>query len=259
LFRNLSAAASFFFNSLIQEWLAPPICFPHGVHMNRPPLIFFTLLFAATTMFAQQKPNPFEREIVAFEASDKTNPPPTGAVLFLGSSSIRMWKDMAKDFPNYRVINRGFGGSQISDSIYYADRIVIPYEPSAIVFYAGGNDINAGKSAEAVFADFQTLVQKVHAKLPKTRLAYISVAPNPSRWSQIERIRRANELIENLTRTDSRLSFIDVHPQMLGTNGEPKPDIFLKDRLHMNEKGYAIWKQIVGERLPQIAGESAKK
>jgi lysophospholipase L1-like esterase len=220
--------------------------------------ICLTLLLATATVFAQQKPNPFEREITAFEAGDKTNPPPKGAVLFLGSSSIRMWKNVAKDFPDYHVINRGFGGSQIADSIYYADRVAIPYEPSAIVFYAGGNDINAGKSAETVFADFQTLVQKVQAKLPKTRIAYISVAPNPARWLQIERIRRANELIENYTRTDPRLSFINVHPQMLGTNGEPKPDIFLADRLHMNEKGYAIWKQVVGEQLPRIAGDSAK-
>jgi lysophospholipase L1-like esterase len=221
--------------------------------------ILLTLLLAATTLFAQQKPNPFEREIKAFEASDKTNPPPANAVLFLGSSSIRMWKNVAKDFPDYRVINRGFGGSQIVDSIHYADRIVIPYKPVAIVFYAGGNDINAGKSAETVFADFQTFVKKVHAALPKTRIAYISVAPNPSRWSQIERIRRANHLIEDYTKTDHRLSYIDAHSQMLGEDGTPKPDIFLPDRLHMNEKGYAIWKKIVGARLPELAPEAARK
>lgn len=217
------------------------------------------LLVTAASLFAQQKTNSFEGEIRRFEASDKTNPPPKSAVLFLGSSSIRMWKNVAKDFPEYRVINRGFGGSQISDSIHFADRVIMPYEPRTIVFYAGGNDINAHKSAETVFADFQTLVQIVHAKLPKTRIAYISIAPNPARWSQIERIRRANELIQNYTRTDSRLSFIDVHPAMLGADGKPKPDIFLTDRLHMNEKGYAIWKEIVGEYLKREGAPAEKK
>ncbi len=221
--------------------------------------LFTALLFAAATVFAQQKPIPFEAEILKFEASDKTNSPQKHAVLFLGSSSIRMWKNVAKDLPDYRVINRGFGGSQIADSIRHAERIVSPYEPSTVVFYAGGNDINAGKSAETVFADFQTLVQLIHAKLPKTRIAYISIAPNPARWSQIDRIRRANELIENFTRTDPRLSYIDMHPQMLGENGQPKPDIFLPDRLHMNEKGYAIWKQTVGEHLKRIGVEAAKQ
>src|SRR5215216_1365691 len=107
------------------------------------PIHLFAALLLAATAFAQSKTNSFEKEILAFEASDKTNPPPKNAVLFIGSSSIRMWKNVAKDFPDYRVINRGFGGSQIEDSIHYADRIVFPYVPSTIVFYAGGNDINA--------------------------------------------------------------------------------------------------------------------
>jgi lysophospholipase L1-like esterase len=221
--------------------------------------IVVALLFAATVLVAQQKPNSFEGEIRKFEAGDKTNPPPKNAVLFLGSSSIRMWRNVAKDFPDYRVINRGFGGSQIADSIHFADRIIFPYEPSTIVFYAGGNDINAGKSGEKVFSDFQELVTKIWTKLPKTHVAYISVAPNPARWSQIERIRRANELIEKYTRTDSRLSFINVFPHMLGDGGAPKPDIFLTDRLHMNEKGYAIWKQVVGEHLKRVAPQATRQ
>ncbi|HMJ89888.1 MAG TPA: SGNH/GDSL hydrolase family protein [Candidatus Acidoferrum sp.] len=217
------------------------------------------LLFAAANTFGQPKTNSFEGEIRKFEASDKTNPPPKNAVLFLGSSSIRMWRNVAKDFPDYRVINRGFGGSQIADSIYFAERIIFPYEPSTIVFYAGGNDINAGKSAEKVFSDFQTLVTHVHSKLPKTQIAYISVAPNPARWSQIERIRRANELIAGYTRTDPRLSFINTYEHMLGADGAPKPGIFLPDRLHMNTNGYAIWKEVVGEHLKRIAPDAAKK
>ena len=219
--------------------------------MRFPLCLFLALSFAATS-FAQNKTNAFEKDILAFEARDKTNPPPKHAVLFIGSSSIRMWKTLAQDFPDYQVINRGFGGSQISDSIYFADRIVIPYEPRVIVLYAGGNDINAKKSPETVFQDFKTFVTKVREKLPATKLVYISVAPNPARWAQIDRVREANRLIREYTAQQPGLSFIDVHPRMLGEDGQPKPDIYLADKLHMNEKGYTIWKQVVGEHLKSM-------
>ena len=191
--------------------------------------LLLALLIAAGAL-AQNKTNSFEKDILAFEASDKTNPPPKQAVLFIGSSSIRMWRTLAKDFPEYRVINRGFGGSQIADSIHFAERIVIPYEPRVIVLYAGGNDINAGKSAETVADDFKAFVRKVREKLPTTKLVYISVAPNPARWGQIARVREANRLIREYTTQETGLSFIDMHPHMLGADGQPKPDIFLPDR-----------------------------
>ena len=192
---------------------------------------------------------PFEKEILAFEAADATNPPPPGAVLFIGSSSIRLWKTLAADFPNQRVLNRGFGGSQIIDSVRYAKRVVIPYKPRLIILYAGGNDINAGKTPEQVFTDYQRFVTRVRADLPETRIAYVSIAPNPARWAQVDRVRAANSLIEAHTRTDARLAFIDVFPKMLGANGEPLPDIYVADRLHMNPKGYEIWRGLVGPVL----------
>ncbi|HWN93423.1 MAG TPA: SGNH/GDSL hydrolase family protein [Methylomirabilota bacterium] len=216
------------------------------------PNIFLLAFLAVSTALAQNKTNSFEKDILAFEASDKTNPPPKQAVLFIGSSSIRMWKTLAQDFPEYRVINRGFGGSQIADSVRYAHRIVIPYEPRVIVFYAGGNDINSGKSAEIVFDDFKHFVSKVREQLPRTKIVYISVAPNPARWAQMDRVREANRLIRNYAANETGLSFIDVHPHMLGEDGQPQPDIYLPDRLHMNEKGYAIWKRIVGEHLKSL-------
>jgi lysophospholipase L1-like esterase len=224
------------------------------------PILLLVSLLACVTAPAAEKTNQFEKEILAFEASDKTNPPPRHAVLFIGSSSIRMWKTLAQDFPDYRVINRGFGGSQISDSIYYADRIVIPYQPSVIVFYAGGNDINVGKSPETVFNDFKTFVGKVRAKLPDTKIAYISIAGNPARWAQADRVREVNRLVREHTATRPGLSFIDVFPHMMGDDGTPKPEIFLTDRLHMNEKGYVIWKRVVGEHLaPLVQGGPALK
>lgn len=192
---------------------------------------------------------PFEKEILAFETADRTNPPPTSAVLFIGSSSIRLWKTLAGDFPRHRVLNRGFGGSQIADSIRYAPRIVLPYRPRLIVLYAGGNDINGGKSPEQVFADYRTFVKTVHAALPETRIAYISIAPNPARWAQVERVRAANALIESHSKMDPRLMFINVFPKMLGPDGMPRPDIFVADRLHMNAEGYKLWTGIVGPFL----------
>lgn len=192
---------------------------------------------------------PFAREINDFTASDAAMPPARGEILFLGSSSIRLWKTLSKDLPDLPVLNRGFGGSQVIDSVNYADRIVFPYKPRHIVLYAGGNDINAKKSPEQVFADFRSFVAKVHARLPRTRISYISIAPNPARWSQIIQVREANRLIEEFTRTDKRLGFINVFPHMLGADGQPKPDIFVDDRLHMNARGYEIWRRVVGDHL----------
>ena len=192
---------------------------------------------------------PFAGEIRAFAMSDLTNLPPRDATLFIGSSSIRLWKTLAQDFPNLQVVNRGFGGSQIIDSVNYADRIVIPYRPRRIVFYAGGNDINAGKTPQQVAADFQSFAAKVHAALPRTPIAYVSIAPNPARWAQVEKVREANRLVEDFTKRTKHLSFINVFPHMLGPDGLPRPEIYVADRLHMNEQGYALWKRIVGGHL----------
>ncbi len=191
----------------------------------------------------------WEKEIRAFEEADRTNPPPKKAVLFLGSSSIRLWKTLAQDFPKQKVINRGFGGSQISDSVAFVERIVLPYRPRLIVFYAGGNDLNAGKTPEQVFADFQAFVAKIHRGLPRTKIAYISSAPNPARWAQIDKVRAANQLIADYIRRDKKLSYIDVHTRMLGPDGQPLPDIYVADKLHMNAKGYALWTSVIGPYL----------
>ena len=205
------------------------------------------MVLFASRIFAAEKDDPirWEKDIQQFEAADKTNPPPKKAILFIGSSSIRICKTLAADLPEHKVINRGFGGSFMNDSVFYFDRIVAPYKPKTIVIYAGGNDINFGKTPEDVFVAFTNFVAKAHQALPKTRVAYISIAPNPSRWSQVEQVKAANKLIEDFIKKDSKLAFINVFPAMLGEDGKPKPDIFLQDNLHMNAKGYAIWVPIV--------------
>ena len=127
----------------------------------------------------------------------------------------------------------------------FLERIVIPHKPALVVIYGGGNDINAGRSAEQVTADFKALVAVLHDALPLTRIDYISIAPNPARWSQVETVKRANRQIADYVATDSRLAFIDVFPRMLGPDGMPKPDIFRDDQLHMNAAGYAIWTEVI--------------
>ncbi len=175
-----------------------------------------------------------------------------GAILFIGSSSIRGWRTLQTDFPGLPVLNAGFGGSQIIDAVYFFDRLVRPVAPHTIVMYSGSNDIAAGKSPEQVFADYVAFVDAVHAAFPKTRILYISIAPSPARWSQRFNVQRANRLIELYTQTDDRLEFIDVYTHMLGEDGLPRPELYISDQLHMTPVGYALWTDIV---RPYLYGE----
>ena len=204
----------------------------------------FIISLASTTL-AQSKPNKWERSIKAFEALDKKKKPQLGSLLFIGSSSIRGWKTMTKDFPDHSVINRGFGGSEIADSIHFADRIIHPYKPKHVLLYAGDNDMARGKSAEIVLADFKKFVSTIHKKLPKAQISFIAIKPSLSRWKLAKKMAKANNLIKVHCETDNRLGFIDIWRPMLGNDGKPKPELFAKDGLHLNSKGYALWTKTV--------------
>jgi lysophospholipase L1-like esterase len=212
------------------------------------PLLLAGCQTAPPNSLATHNSAKWEKEIAAFGASDQTNLPPKHCIVFVGSSSIRLWKNLGGDFPNLPVMNRGFGGSQLADAVNFADRIVTIYQPRQVVIYAGGNDINAGKSPELVYGDLVALLKKIHSAAPKARLAYISSAPNPARWAQVEKVKRLNALAEAYCRRHG-VDFINVFPLMLGPDGLPKPDIYVADRLHMNAKGYAIWRQAVAPYL----------
>lgn len=217
-------------------------------------LILAALLFLSTAGFqgldsllAAEKPKGPERweaDIAKFEAEDKEHPPAEGGIMFLGSSSIRMWK-VDKWFPDLPVVNRGFGGSQIADSLFYAERIVAVRKPAVIVFYAGDNDIAAGKSPEQVFADYQAFVAKIHKLLPETKIVYIAIKPSIKRWNLVKTMRKANQMIEDLSSKDALLEYIDVDTPMLGADGQPCEELFLKDGLHMTDAGYKIWTDLV--------------
>jgi len=197
----------------------------------------------------------FEKEIAAYEAADKTNPPPVGAIEFTGASGIRMWKTLEKDYPEYKVFNRGFGGCETADCVYFAERIVIPYKPKLIVIQAGGNDINAGKSPEQVAADFKAFVEKVRAKLPDVRIAYLSMNPSPSRWAQREKQQKGNALIKAYIGAGKNLDYIDFWGAMLGPDGLPREDLFIADKLHNNEAGYKIRAEVVRPHLAYMKEE----
>lgn len=190
----------------------------------------------------------WEKEIAALEAAAVTNRPPPGCIIFVGSSSIKRWQTLAQDFPGLPVVNHGFGGSQLADSFHFADRLILPYQPRQVVIYAGGNDLNAGKEPGIVFGDFVALVQKIRAALPQARIAYISSAPNLKRWEQVGNVKRLNQRVEAYCRRH-HVDFINVFPLMLGPDGQPKPNIYVEDRLHMNENGYAIWRAAVAPYL----------
>ena len=193
----------------------------------------------------------WEKAITAFEQKDATNPPPQGALLFIGSSTIRMWATLAEDFPDQQVINRGFGGSEIVDSTHFSDRIVIPYKPQMIFFRAGGNDLWNGKSPEQVFADYQEFVASVHAKLPETKIVWISWSPTPSRWKQADKEKRLNELVQEYSKTDPRLKYIETYDMVLGPDGHPRAELFLSDQLHLNAQGYKLLAERVRPFLPK--------
>jgi lysophospholipase L1-like esterase len=191
----------------------------------------------------------FTNEIAAFVERDKTNPPPQNAVLFVGSSSIRLWTNLASAFPELTTINRGFGGSQISDVIEYIDKIVIPYHPSKIVFYAGDNDIAAGKSSQDVFEDFETFAKQVMEKLPETDVYFLAIKPSPARARLASEGAEANKLIREYADKLPKIYFIDVASPLLNSTGEPDETLFQPDKLHLNSKGYAIWTRVVNEEL----------
>lgn len=202
-------------------------------------------------VLAVHNPSAFERDIQAFEAADKANPPPRQAILFLGSSSIRLWPNLASAFPGRSVIQRGFGGSQIIDSLRYADRIVIPYQPATIIFYAGDNDIASGKSPQHLLAEFQAFERQIHKALPKTHIAFLAIKASIARWHLIDKIRAANWLIESHCRTSAQLSYIDVFTPMLNDAGQPRPELLQNDKLHLTQAGYDLWNSIVQSHLAQ--------
>jgi lysophospholipase L1-like esterase len=202
-----------------------------------------------------QAPNPdparFASEIHAFEAWDAKNSTPAHAVLFVGSSTIRMWTT-AERFPDLPVINRGFGGSEISDVNHYIRETTLKYDADVIVFYAGDNDINDKKTPAQVLGDFQSFVKQVLAARPDTEILFVSIKPSTLRWALWPEMRDANALIRKYCESTPHLRYVDTVPPMLGADGRPRPELLAKDGLHLSPAGYDIWTGIVSKAIAGV-------
>jgi len=199
------------------------------------------LLSSFSGAITRAAPEAWAAEIDALTSGDAAQPPAAGGVLFIGSSSIRLWTTLAEDFPGVRTINRGFGGSELADSVFYFDRIVAPYRPAVVVLYAGDNDINSGRSADAVLADFLEFRARLRADLPDTRLIYLSIKESPSRAHVRREMRRANHMIAGACTRDPLCRFVDVSATLQAADGAFRAELFEADGLHINRAGYAVW------------------
>jgi len=202
-----------------------------------------------TAVAAGAATNRFEKEIAAFEARDRAHPPEPGRVVFFGSSSFRLWTNLAASFPNQRVVNRGFGGSVTSELVDYFERVVPAHAPRVLLVYGGDNDIASGKSPREVRTDFDRLVQLCRKRLPKTRVVFVSIKPSPSRRRLLDAQRCANCLVRRYAFWRAKVEFVDLATCLLDQNGEPDSRWFAADRLHLNSEGYRRWTGVLAPRL----------
>lgn len=200
----------------------------------------------ASVLLALSTPNRFEPDIRAFEERDRADPPAEGGILFVGSSSIRLWKSFDEDFAGIDACRRGFGGARFTDVLHFLDRIVIPYRPRQVIVYAGSLDLHGGgASPEAVLGHFQEFVRRIHAVLPETRIGYISMKPSLSKWADIQLDREANERIAEWSRGQDRVDFIDIWSAMAPGSEPPSDALFVADRNHLSREGYAVWAEAI--------------
>ena len=210
-------------------------------------ILLTSLFFSALTLQAQ----PFAQEIQAFKKEDSLHFPASKQILLIGSSSFTKWKDVQEYFPSYPILNRGFGGSQLPDQVRYVNDIVFPYQPKQIIIYCGENDMASHDSvtAQVVLRRFKELFTLIRTKMPNVPIAFISMKPSPSRQLIQKKIVEGNALIKAFLKKQKRTAFIDVYKDMIDDEGKPMGDLFVEDNLHMNAKGYAIWKKSMEPHL----------
>lgn len=209
--------------------------------------VLLTMMLGVSMVFtscAQVTTKPFYKDIQEFKRQDRENPPPKNPIVFVGSSSFTMWKDVQTYFPGYPIVNRGFGGSTLAQAIDYADDIITVYQPRQVVIYSGENDLaNSGKvTADDVVHRFITLFKKIRAKAPEANIVFVSMKPSPSRKHLMPIMANANEKIKDYLSKDKNAGYVDVYSLMLDSSGNPRVELFKEDMLHMKKAGYRIWK-----------------
>ena len=205
---------------------------------------------AAPAGVEPEKPNRWEKAILAFEEKDRQQMPAPGQILFVGSSTIRIWK-VQECFPGLDILNRGFGGSEYSDVARYASRIILPYRPKTIVLYGGDNDIAGGKDADQVFKDFSDLVARIRSGLPDALIIVLSLKASPARLDKYPEMQKANTLLSGFAQKQPHMKFVDVGSPILDSDGHTRRDLFMDDGLHLNAEGYKIWTSILKPLLAE--------
>jgi lysophospholipase L1-like esterase len=213
-------------------------------------VLAMTNLTAEETALAQQSnyadPARFEDNIREFEAEDAKQSPPRQAVLCVGSSTMRMWHaKIREDLAPLTVVARGFGGSTMNDLLYFSDRIVIAYQPRAILIYEGDNDVAQGVGPQEILGKFQAFVAKVHERLPETRIYFMAIKPSHKRWSKWPTMTKANRLVAAECARDKRLHYVDIARVLLDDDGNVRREFFEDDDLHLNRTGYERLRDVV--------------
>jgi lysophospholipase L1-like esterase len=199
--------------------------------------------------------NRFEKNVLAYEAADKTNVPPQNAILLAGDSQFYRWKTLHEDLPDYTIINRGIDSFETSDLIYFTDQLVLSYKPRLIILHIGSNDVHNGKSPNQVLADFKAFVAKVRAVQSDVPIAFSSITPSPGRWDEVDKRKETNQVIKDYIMTQPHLLFINLWDAMLTADGKPREDLWVADRVHPNHAGYLLRVKI----MRPILGEPDKK
>lgn len=213
-------------------------------------LIIILLLLIAPA-FGQSADSPFAPDVKAFVDNDKINPPPQHAIVFAGSSSFTLWKDVQSYFPGYTIVNRAFGGSTLLDQMRYLQQVIVPCHPEQIVLYCGENDFAYSDtlSVRTVVDRFKTLFTLIRSEFPGVYITYVSMKPSPSRWKMAPKFEAANTQIRRFLRKQHHTGFVDIWNKMLDKNHLPNRSLFLDDMLHMNATGYKIWQHAI---LPKL-------
>jgi lysophospholipase L1-like esterase len=192
-------------------------------------------------------------ELSAFDAADRQQWPSEGGVVFVGSSTIRFWTRLAQDFPQLPVvINRGFGGSTMADCSFFAPELVLRYKPRHVLVYAGDNDLAEGRTPIQVLESFAQFANAVREALPEIRISYISIKPSPSREKLLPKVREANDIVAAYLRRLPNSDYIDVFTPMMGADGRPRAELFIRDQLHLNDEGYRLWRTVIAGHLPAV-------
>jgi len=212
-------------------------------------LFFLPFLLGIGFQAQAQDPMRFQEEVAQINKKYPTHIQRENLALFTGSSSIKMWKDLDSYFPDHEVINAGFGGSQTFELLHYVKELVLDYKPKKVFIYEGDNDISSGKSSTEIILTMHELVGQIKSALPEVEIFLIAAKPSISRWHLKDQYLDLNKHFEEYSQLSDKVEFVDIWTSMLDAEGNPKAEIFLEDKLHMNQAGYDLWAEVVRDYL----------